>query len=56
MSKDIKHVVVVDNKSNLVASITINFETKDLEIINSKECDVRIDGISAVYGKIRGGR
>lgn len=45
-----KHVVIVDNKNNLVASITIDFKTGDLEIINDKEYDVRIEGKSIKYG------
>lgn len=46
----LKHIVVVDNKNNLVASITVDFDKKDFEIINNKEYDVRIEGIST-YNK-----
>ena len=45
-----KHIVVLDNKDNLVASITINFKTQDLEIISNKEYDVRVEGKSIIYG------
>lgn len=45
-----KHIVVLDNKDNLVASITVNFETQDLEIISNKEYDARVEGKSVIYG------